>query len=153
MLKKINVFTIVEIVLAMLLSSIVIFLAYRFYADMERYVMKSISDKNRNSELLFRTVLKKDIMEASRIMSIDSGMVMVNDTMRIKYLFEDSSIQRIANSRDTFLFTVVDRKFWNDTLIILENNKVINRIDLTLMIDNRELNILERRLSASVEYF
>ncbi len=153
MLSRIKGFTIVEIVLAMLLSSIVIFMAYTTYMQMEKYILKRISDKQNNTEMLFRTVLKRDFMEADKVISIDSGMLITADTMRIKYLFEDNLIQRVTSSIDTFRLDTKDISFWNDSVLLLERDKVIDRLTLSLIVNNEVIHVIERRIAASNEYY
>ena len=152
-MNRIKIFTIVEIVLAMLLSSIVILMAYKIYGNVERYVLKSINSDNKKSELLFRTSFMNDFNKATRVLSVDSGILINIDSNTVKYMFGDSLIVRVASNRDSFLVNVVERKFWNDTLLVFNANEVIDKIDLHLIYNEELIVIHEDRAAASNEYF
>jgi hypothetical protein len=150
---RIKSFTIAEIMMAMLLTSILILITYKVYNNVQVYVLNSINDKHKKSELLFRTVLMNDFRNASVVRSIDSGFVCTKDSAHVIYTFTDSLIIRRGLIEDTFKFRVNERKLWNDTLLIYSNNEVVDKLELILEINKEVRNIVERRHGASKEYF
>lgn len=152
-MNRIKSFTIAEIIVAMLLTSILILITYKVYNNVQVYVLNTINDKQKKSELLFRTVLMNDFNKASMVMSTDSGFVCKKDSMQVSYLFLDSLIIRRGLADDTFKFTIKERELWDDTLLIFNNNEVVNKLELNLEINKEERIIVEIRHGASNEYF
>ncbi len=152
-MNRIKAFTIAEIIVAMLLTSILILITYKVYNNVQVYVLNTVNDKQKKSELLFRTVLMNDFNKATMVWSTDSGFVCTRDSVQVSYCFMDSLIIRKSFMEDTFRFIIKERKLWNDSLLVFTSKEVVDKLELNLEINKQERIIVEKRQGASEEYF
>ncbi|PTQ92441.1 pilin/secretion family protein with methylation motif [Mucilaginibacter yixingensis] len=104
-MKKTKAFTLMEMGIAMLISAIVIGMAYTIY----QIAIGSFSgflQKNKTTEnlLLLDELLAKDFNRASGVFQTDSGITLVKDSAKVNYAFIADGIIRRAAITDTFKF-------------------------------------------------
>jgi hypothetical protein len=152
-MSKVKLFTLAEIIVAMLLSSILILITYKVYNNVQVYVLNNLHNKHKKSELMLRAVLMRDINKANMVLSANRGFLCIIDSMEVSYNFTDSLIIRKGIIADTFKFNVKEIKLWNDTLLVLSSEEIVERVEIFLEINNEEKVFIERRQGASKEYF
>lgn len=151
---KIRAFTIMEITIALLLSTILIMMCYEFFSIINREItiQKKNSD-NRIQELMFRKYIETDFFNAQGIYLADSGIVCKNDSIEIKYEFQDSLILRKYILTDSFEFLTLTRECWNDSLRIYELGSIVNKVKLKLLQVDKELSVELNKTFGSDVYF
>lgn len=121
-------FTLLEVILAMILTGIVIAMAYYviFFAQKEWSVFQE-DHESINSILIFRQAIEADIEKAVLIQSLDKEIVSLfleGDTIR--YFLGNQTIRIKAKHADTFEIKVQNLSF--TYIESLKNTGIVNRI-------------------------
>lgn len=151
---RIRAFTIMEITIALLLSTILIMMCYEFFSIIQREVaaQKRNSD-DRLQELMFRKYIETDFYNAKGIYLTDSGIVIKSDTMEIKYVFQDSLILRKQILVDSFKLVPIAQEYWDDSLRVYISGSILNKLNLKLLQSDKEISIGLNRTFGSDVYF
>jgi len=128
---KIKAFTIIELVVTMVITSIVIGIAVALYLSLDFYFRDTISEYDKdNNILLTGSMIKHDIINAKEIVRNNSGFtVIITKNKKIRYDISDQHIIReINNLPDTILCSVNDL-----TINTLEDNTgLVNEIIINI---------------------
>jgi prepilin-type N-terminal cleavage/methylation domain-containing protein len=105
--KKVNGFTLLEVLIVMILTSLVISLTYTYFNAFQHYIRKTIGMGEQETAILrLETLLIKDFDKASAVLfKQDSGILVVkNNKTEIQYTISDSSaIRYFGNAADTLV--------------------------------------------------
>lgn len=151
---KIRAFTIMEITIALLLSTLLIMMCYEFFSIVNREIMiqKKNSD-NRVQELLFRKYVETDFFNALGIYLSDSGIVCKSDSVEIKYEFQDSLVLRKYIQTDSFELVMIDQEYWNDSLREYLTGSIVNKVNFKILQADKEFSIVLKKTLGSDVYF
>lgn len=150
---KIKAFTIVEIVLALLLASILIVMVLKFYRNIENFINRKFKDEQQLTELLFRYALLNDFRLANKVIRTEAGLKLLNDSTTVEYLFEKNCIVRSSSVLDSFKLSNIEYHLFNDTFYVFAPNEIVDRIEVHYIIQDEERVIIEDRIQTSTEYF
>jgi|GEM_PF-2525997 len=142
---KIPAFTILEMMIGMLISSIVIVMVYTalmiFNSQWQGYQLKS----NKRSEfLLFNKVIEKDFLNADAISDSAENWVLniyFGPKNRIQYRFEDAFILRTAwEKSDTFYLKASIKiiRYQDDNIKLVRSvsgSVVLNKVEIPFILD------------------
>lgn len=108
--KKLSGLTLIELVVAMVISSIAIMLAFTCYQITYKQYLSHRKNSNEVSEaFLLNALLKRDAVLSVSIMKIDDNTIQfkMNDSVNVTYVFESIDILRSINQLvpDTFKIT------------------------------------------------
>lgn len=102
-------FTIVEIVIVLILTSIVISASMLLYSNMNKLQHSSFNKGEEEASLVLLTeVLRKDCQEASLLTYSASELKCISSKKSISYLFLDNYVLRKGLVIDSFPFKAVD---------------------------------------------
>src|SRR5690349_1031153 len=100
---RLNSFSLIEMLVVLVLSSIVVGIVYFSFYNISAYQLDLTRRYSKFSEITdFYFLLKKDVEESSKIKSINGTEIFCSNSGqfgRIQYLFSDSCILRIQDSR------------------------------------------------------
>ena len=125
-LKKISSFTIIELIITMMISSIIITFGYYSYFLLNNQFNKyHTNSTNINEYYLLSTTLQRDFDRANLIKdTIDNKhLILKSDSTVIYYLIVDSTIMRGLNGNiDTFRIRgdIADVQYVNDSLNLIK---------------------------------
>jgi prepilin-type N-terminal cleavage/methylation domain-containing protein len=110
--KKFKAFTLIELVVTMVISSIVVMLAFTCYEiTYKQYLNFRKSNNTVTQVILFNSLFKRDVLLSNLINRIDDNNVLLkmNDTVNVNYFFGSNYVLRKYNEfiPDTFPITSV----------------------------------------------
>lgn len=132
--KKLKAFTIVELLVTMVITSIVVGLASSLYLNMQQYYTMSESGYGQNTDIIFVTSLLKNDMEQSVSVHSSYGLVSMQgkDNIVKEYDFSDDYIiRKIYYHRDTFFVKTQDLEIIN----LNSNSDLVSEIKASLVVD------------------
>ncbi len=141
---NLKAFTILELVIGMVVSSLVISMVYSIYDNISRQM---IQYKNQQDELMeynqFQSIFHKDIKWSNEIVTMDSEKIALRGTSdTIVYNFLDNAIIRKATaSLDTFGIRVINVTYPDKE----EGVKNYEIIELTTRLLNNDVTIFESK--------
>ena len=150
-MKKIKAFTIIEILITMVLSSIVIGAAIYVFLTFNTLLTKTSKRNMQNLEIIsLHHILKKDFIEADEIREeYSSLLIQFNDDKKVYYDFEEDCVIRDAIvSRDTFNIKVNDFKLY----FLDEQSKLVTEIILDIENEKLDLSIHLVKQYPAVKY-
>lgn len=112
-IKKVKAITVMEVAIAMVISGVVIAMAFSG-VDMFARMFKAFKTTNeKNAEtIVFNRIFRKEVEECEMLIKSESGIVIQDDDGIIAYDFHDNYILRDRqNVVDTFYLNTVNRKF------------------------------------------
>lgn len=152
-MKRVKAFTIIEIGIAMLLSAVLILMCYKAYNIIDKEIFSISSKANKNlEELTLRKLITRDVLEANRVLVTPNGFKCVNTSFVAEYKFEDSLLIRSNVHLDTFRYEKMESTFWDDTNRVLMPGSIINRLELLLEKNGKQMRIVQEKQTASEVY-
>lgn len=129
-------FTMVEIIVVMIITSVVISASMLLYTNMNKIQHSSFCKGEEDASLVLLTdVLRKDCQEAARIACSGTELQCVKDKGTVCYSFESERILRKGLVVDTFPFQVKNiRLAYADSA-----HKALNMLSFTLMVKSDSL--------------
>lgn len=128
--QKIKAFTIVELIVVFIISSILIYAVLAIFTKTEKLFAVSFKDSFHRTEILmFSYIIEEDIRKAENISSRHNELNIETYKNSIIYNFEDEYIIRNNQSQiDTFAISILDF----DTKTVSRENGQINQIEFSL---------------------
>jgi hypothetical protein len=152
-LKRIKAFTIVEIGIAMLLSAVLILMCYKAYDIINKEIFSISSKANNNlEEITLRKLIANDVLKANRVETTSNGFSCVDTSFVVNYIFEDSLVIRNYSHSDTFKYVKLESTFWDDTNRVLISGVIVNKFELVLEKNGKQLRIVQGKNTASEAY-
>lgn len=138
--KKLKAFTIMEILITMIVSSIAISLIIGLYLNNQKALLQYMNISSVYSNNLdFLTLIKTDIEQSNYIIEAYSGIELHNKKQIIEYQFLESQVIRYTRTQaDSFPVKIRDYEF----LYLNNNSQWIEYINLSLNVDVFEKDIL-----------
>jgi Tfp pilus assembly protein PilE len=157
MSRQIKAFTIMEITVVMLISAIVIGIAYTAF-NIINQSYRSFEHKNDDMAILVRLdeLLKKDFNHANTISKTTNGIVVKMITDSVIYDFEPGFILRTSTIIDTFKLTTQDivTNFETNPITAIspvpEQNR-IDELDFSILFDNEKIPYAYHKLYSSTD--
>ncbi|HET6243888.1 MAG: prepilin-type N-terminal cleavage/methylation domain-containing protein [Bacteroidetes bacterium] len=130
MIKKVKAFTIIELVVVMILTSIVVGIVYSSYSIVgnQFYMYKKTGIQNSQVALL-KMLLNKDFTTSQTIKKGNNELFFYQENNLILYGFGENFITRNSNAvKDTFAISPIniDTRFLNQ--VILNNNDIVDEL-------------------------
>lgn len=145
MKKELKAFTIMETVVAMLLSAIAIGLTYTIYSIFTQ-TYSAYTHKNQLLAIPVRVeqLLSRDFDKASNISRSDSGIVFASDQQPVSYQFSSDYIVRNQLVSDTFKVKVEQFSSFFEKSTVIETDSVSNKnrvdeLQIKLSIENQPI--------------
>lgn len=152
-MKRIEAFTIIEIGIAMLLSAVLILMCYKAYDIIDKEIFSLSNKANKNlEELTLRKLIARDVLEANKVVVTPSGFMCLDTSFAAEYKFEDSLLIRSNMHSDTFRVLKLESTFWDDTNSVLLPGSIINRIELLLKKNGKQIRIVQEKHTSSEVY-
>ena len=139
--KRFKAFTIIELLVALTISSVVVTLSLYVYFQFQKMVVTNTRiAKQVDNTVLFLTQFRNDFEEAETIKKRDSNMLSISLYKGdITYVFEDSAIRKIRN-RAEMVFGV---GFENYSVFVSEKHNLVERLSFDIIYpDKRRINVL-----------
>ncbi len=129
-IKHFKAFTIVEVIVSLLISSIVISMAYIIFINTELYFEKI---KQQNAFTIqyidFYSILKKDIHKSNAIEVKYGELIISFDYGNVVYRFEEDFIERVSVNEEVKQFNI---QVYNLDYIRLKETRLVNEIILQI---------------------
>lgn len=130
--KKVSGYTLIEITVAMLITTIVIGTTYAIYSVIARsfHGFNIKNDRIAVAETLDHTI-RRDFDKADTILKDTAGIAIATGDQRIKYIFSPGYVIRISTKPDTFAVSAdsIVTRFQSAPLYDMNSNAEANRID------------------------
>jgi competence protein ComGF len=146
-MKKIKAFTVIELIIGLLISSIVISVSYYVYFLFFTQLIKQQNKNNVVNEFqLFKKVFNNDFKNALSVKdTLDKNMLLINFAKQenIVYLFDQKDIIRSLNEKnDTFNFSgrIDNIQLLDDTM------PLITQIQIETIIQKEKINSVFSKL-------
>jgi hypothetical protein len=109
-MKKIAAFTLMELIIGMIVSSIVVGTCYSGYLiTSKQYNKYEVLKEEVNNIWQLHTCLTTDIKRAESLTYTENHLTLKNDSLLLVYVFNDSCITRSVNeTTDTFHFSPLE---------------------------------------------
>lgn len=136
---KLNSFTIVEIVVTLLLTTLVFSISLIAYRVVQGQINRYIKlDSRQTSYLSFTKAVNFDSQTCLYMITTTDGFECWSQTKSIKYVIQDSLILRENeyNLQDSFLFEQSELKYFFKDNEILDNDEPIDEIQMSFKIDD-----------------
>jgi competence protein ComGF len=133
--KKIKAFTIMELLVTLVLTSIIVSLASSIYLNMQKYFSDSEAAYEKNSDINFLIgLIKNDFENASSVVSSFGLITLIsNDSKMLEYNFGDEYIIRKKEyQRDTFYVKTEEL----DIIRLDNNSDLVTEIKADIIIDD-----------------
>ena len=105
---KLRAFTILEIIIAMLISAILVGMTYTAYTIISKsYLDFIIKNKQMETAIQLDRLLKKDFYSAKKISRDNDGIQLQTDSIPVTYVFNPDFITRTQLITDTFKVRMV----------------------------------------------
>ncbi|WP_423147020.1 PulJ/GspJ family protein [Rubrolithibacter danxiaensis] len=138
-INKIKAYTILELTIAMLISAIVIGIAFSSYTILNKlYHVFNSKNKSITEFSLTNKILRKDFLQAKRIMKTESGIQTIDDKGIVSYRFLKDYILR--NQYDIRTDTL---RLLNEYVVCSFENReasigdIVDRLNFSTKIDNQ----------------
>lgn len=134
MSKKIKSFTIMELLVTLVITSIIVGLASTIYLNMQRYFSTSEQGYEQNTDVNFIISLLKTDFEnsASAVSSFGLVTLIGNDSKILEYNFSDEFITRkVDYRRDTFYVNLEDL----EVIRLDDNSDLVSEIKANIIFD------------------
>lgn len=143
---KVNAYTILEMVIAMLITGIVIAMAWSVFSLVLRS-FGAYQKKHQDTERLVRlnTLLQKDFFKATIITRDSGGIRLLADSTSVRYELDSSFVVRHAAIIDTFQFQVSDPVFTMHSIPVADEpgmsveEKRIDHFSMTILFNKRAI--------------
>lgn len=132
--KKLKAFTLIEVLVTMLLTTIIIGIIYYAYEVVQKqFIHNKTNDEGITQLSMLNYLLEKDFNESAEVIAANNGITFLyNDLKSINYEFDEEYILRnTENVTDTFKIAVE-----NATQLFLES--LVNKGDL---VDRLEMDL------------
>lgn len=141
--KSIKAFTIIEIIVALIISALVISLAYILLMNSEIYFDKLKEQSSHSIRYIdFYSTLKNDIHQCNSVSTEQNEIILSFDQHKITYRIEDNFVERSIPNKETSKFNVVIEDI---EVKYLKNTKLVNEIILKIHGTNLfEVNYLKQ---------
>lgn len=143
--KKISAFTLNEIIVVLIITSIVVGLAFSVLSLVQKHML-AIQDNYKVSSNIqkLKTSLWVDFNRFSNINydAINNEIILRNDIDSISYKFTKNSIIKVQ-TRDTFLLSIEKKIFYFDGLVTQKKKFDAIKIILTKAYYNKELFVFK----------
>lgn len=137
----------------MLLSAVLILMCYKAYDIVDKEIFYISNKANNNlEELTLRKLIARDILEANRVVVTPSGFKCLDTSFTSEYFFEDSLLIRNNLYSDTFRFVKLESIFWDDTTRVLLPGTIVNKVELLLETNGKQIRIMQMKNTASEAY-
>lgn len=144
--SKVAGYTILEMVIAMLITGIVIAMAWSVFSLVLRS-FDAYQSKHNDTEQLTRLniLLQKDFYKATIITRDSGGIRLLTDTTSVRYELDSSFIVRHTVVTDTFKFQVTDPVFTMNSVPVAneprmsEEEKRIDHFNVTILFNKRAI--------------
>jgi hypothetical protein len=148
--KKVKAFTIIEMTVVMLLSTIVISMAYfAFELLSKRYVKYKAQTEVYYKLTLLDQLLSKDFFTADSIKAYGGNLRTFQGEVISDYEFVGHYIlRRAANQTDTFYFQVVKHELLYQEMPV-SSDELIDQCKLNLLFENRNLEYVYSKQDGS----
>lgn len=153
---KIKAYTLMEVVVAMLLSAICISICY---TALEIVSGSYSSYRKKNEEidnlLSLKNVLEKDFMKAVHILKNENGLMIEQDSVKRLYEFGANKVIRHSDSlyTDTFKVANIDVKFFFEGNEVLEND-TIDQVNIDINLATRQkINLMVNKHYSAANLF
>lgn len=150
-IKKLFAFTIMEVLITMIVSSIAISLIIGVYLNNQKALMQYINISGVYANNLdFLTTLKTDINKSTYITENTDGIELHNKSTTIDYQFFENQVLRFTETNiDTFVIKIQNYEF----LYLNDNSDCIEYINLSLTVDVFEKEILLSKIYSNDTLF
>lgn len=148
--RQLKSFTLIEMILALIISSLVIMSAYFsvLFIFKHYYLLKSYQSKN-HSILDFRNAILTDFFYAEQIEVLQENLICSSkeSSKKVEYKFSDNHVLRLFNSStDTFKISILEKKLFYNDIPQNINNGIIDELILTIdQNGNRSEFFLEKK--------
>lgn len=145
-MNKLKAYTIVEMIVTMLITSVTISIAYSSFRIINGQFGQYKTRSHRNYELvLLDKFMMKDFTNALRIIKNADGYSCQYQDKIINYEFEDSFILRKSNLTDTFKLKIVEPKFYFMNEEEFVPGSLIDKVEFTGIIEDESLPFLYKK--------
>ncbi len=140
---SIKAFTIIEVIVSLLISSIVISLAYTVFINSETYFENIKKQSSYSIQYIdFYSVLKRDINRSNSIAYINNELILKFDNDQVIYSFEDEYVEREVLNKRTNTFDIA---ISNIDVKHLKNTKFVNEIIIQIQgVNLFEVNFIKQ---------
>jgi hypothetical protein len=102
-IRKVNAFTIMELTVTMLITTVIVAIAFTAFGLVQRYESVFIhKNEDISSFLLLDRLTREDFRRSHFVLASDSGLLFKYDNKIVKLIIGPQSVIRIANRIDTF---------------------------------------------------
>ncbi|HUH17851.1 hypothetical protein [Albibacterium sp.] len=147
-IKKVPAFTIIEVLIALILTAVVFtisFLSYKIVQDQFKDYSNSADRLVRYLEL--QKIINLDVDNSLYIEVTDEGFDSVFSDKSIHYFISDSLVVRRNENAviDSFKFQIVNKQFLFKKNIVTEPGKCFDNLTLTLNINDQQSFIIAKK--------
>ena len=141
--RSVNAFTIIEVIVSLLISSIVISLAYTIFINSETYFENIKRQSSYSIQYIdFYSVLKKDINRSNSIAFKNNELILKFDNDQVIYILEDEYVEREVLNKRTNTFDIVIKDI---EVKYLKNSKFVNEIIIQIQgVNLFEVNFIKQ---------
>lgn len=124
--KALKAFTILELVIGLVISSIVISMVYVIYENISKQMIEySLQQEELMEYNQFQSILFKDIKLAKELVIIDQKHIRLDmQSKQIDYFFYRDNIVRKSNAKETFNLKVLGVEFNNREKVLEEQQTI-----------------------------
>ncbi|MBO9702109.1 MAG: prepilin-type N-terminal cleavage/methylation domain-containing protein [Sporocytophaga sp.] len=145
-MNKFKAYTIVEMIVTMLITSVTISIAYSSFRIINGQFGQYKSRSHRNYELvLLDKFMMKDFTNSIRVIRNTEGYSCQYLDKSIDYEFEESYILRKSNLTDTFKLKIVEPKFYFMNEEEFVPGALIDKVEFTGIIEEESLSFLYKK--------
>jgi len=145
-MNKFKAYTIVEMIVTMLITSVTISIAYSSFRIINGQFGLYKSRSHRNYELvLLDKFMMKDFTNAARVIRNAEGYSCQYPDKEIDYEFEESYILRKSNLTDTFKLKLMEPKFYFMNEEEFVPGSLIDKVEFTGIIEEESLSFLYKK--------
>lgn len=158
-IHKVSAFTIMEIIIAMMISAILISITFTAYAIFFRsYQSFNLKNKEMATILKLDELIKRDFRHADMIGKNQDGIYFKSDQDSITYTFKPDYILRVSTIMDTFKVSSGDNRFSFEQQPVMEvkPEREQNRIDdmeLVLLYQSEKMTYHYHKTYSSANLF
>lgn len=131
MLHKVKAFTIMELIIAMMLTTLIVGITFYSMRLVEGNASKLTANFKQNQAFIrLRTALKKDAEQASHILSTSNGFLCQQDHQLVRYALDGQALYRTVDDRyDRQLLDSFDLPV-TELILSFQNSELINEDQL-----------------------
>jgi prepilin-type N-terminal cleavage/methylation domain-containing protein len=154
--KRLPAFTMLELIIAMLISAIVIATAYTGLKLVIKN-MKTYSERHDELAAVLRLdeLLRKDVENAIRVSMTDDKVDLAMDTVKVSYRFSSMQVIRTGAKTDTFAVRSNVPRFHYKGALVEDgpSQDAIDEITFDILINGQTLPFRYRKYYSSTELF